>query len=96
MKVYRVLETFSRWCPNSIRQLNWLLGKLYETTRRFVKKLGSERVKEAHAKKVLQRWAKEEGVVVVAVDPTYTRGLEEGFLVASLVVKGSRSKEGDH
>ena len=35
---------------------------------------------------MLQRWAKGEGVVVVAVDPTYTKGLEEGFLVASLVV----------
>ena len=92
MKLSNVLQTFSRWCPNSIRQLSLLLGKPYESTRRFVKKLSSERVKEAYAEWVLGRWAKGKDVVLVAIDPTYTKGLKEGFLVASLVV-GKRGRQ---
>ncbi len=53
MNIYEVIETFSRWCPNSIRQMAWLLGKPYETTRRFIKRLSSEEAKEAHAKRVI-------------------------------------------
>ena len=89
--IKEVLQTFSRWCPNSIRQLSLLLGKPYETTRRFIKKLSSERVKEAYAKWVLKRLAGKSNFVLVAVDPTYTRGLKEGFLAASIVV-GKRGR----
>ena len=68
-----------------------LLGKPCETTRRFIKKLSSERVKEAYAKWVLKRLAGESDFVLIAIDPTYAKGLKEGFLVASLIV-GKRGR----
>ena len=77
INVYPILKVFSQWCPDSIRQLSWLLGRPYETVRRLIKKLSSEEVRKAHATRVLWRWAGGRDLVVIAIDPTYTKGLEE-------------------
>ncbi|RKY94872.1 MAG: hypothetical protein DRQ06_04570 [Candidatus Hydrothermota bacterium] len=90
-RILKVLTSLGRGPVNSIRHMAVLCGWPYETTRRWIGKLGSLDMKRSFAQWVLRRWADDQEYVVVAVDPTYLKGFEEGILVACLVVQDGRA-----